>query len=207
MYQRAAKGAPIRTFMRPEGSPVGTSLLTGGVGIAGSCEIGLCRRAGTPNVAGMYSDAAARVRQHLEALGAVGEIRVLAEPVPTAAAAAAALGCDVGAIANSLIFEADGAPLLVVASGAHRVHPARLARRIGSGKIRRADPGFVLAHTGQAVGGVAPVGHPTPVRTVVDQALAAYPVVWAGGGDEHTMFATTFDELVKITGGTPADVD
>jgi prolyl-tRNA editing enzyme YbaK/EbsC (Cys-tRNA(Pro) deacylase) len=54
---------------------------------------------------------------------------------------------------------------------------------------------------------VAPVGHPTPVRTVVDQALAAYPVVWAGGGDEHTMFATTFDELVKITGGTPADVD
>jgi prolyl-tRNA editing enzyme YbaK/EbsC (Cys-tRNA(Pro) deacylase) len=167
----------------------------------------LCRRAGTPNVAGMYSDAAARVRQHLEALGAVGEIRVLAEPVPTAAAAAAALGCDVGAIANSLIFEADGAPLLVVASGAHRVHPVRLARRIGTGKIRRADPGFVLAQTGQAVGGVAPVGHPTPVRTVVDQALAAYPVVWAGGGDEHTMFATTFDELVKITGGTPADVD
>jgi prolyl-tRNA editing enzyme YbaK/EbsC (Cys-tRNA(Pro) deacylase) len=152
----------------------------------------------------MYSDAAARVRQHLEALGAVGEIRVLAEPVPTAIAAAAALGCEVGAIANSLIFEADGAPLLVVASGAHRVHAVRLAQRIGTGKIRRADPGFVLA---QAVGGVAPVGHPTPVRTVVDQALAAYPVVWAGGGDEHTMFATTFDELVKITRGTPADVD
>jgi prolyl-tRNA editing enzyme YbaK/EbsC (Cys-tRNA(Pro) deacylase) len=87
------------------------------------------------------------------------------------------------------------------------VHPVRLARRIGTGKIRRADPGFVLAQTGQAVGGVAPVGHPTPVRTVVDQALAAYPVVWAGGGDEHTMFTTTFDELVKITGGIPADVD
>jgi prolyl-tRNA editing enzyme YbaK/EbsC (Cys-tRNA(Pro) deacylase) len=156
----------------------------------------------------MYSDAGARVRQQLRAAGAVGEIRVLAEPVPTAAAAAAALGCEVGAIANSLIFEADGhSALLVVASGAHRVHPVRLARRIGTGKIRRADPGFVLAHTGQEVGGVAPVGHPTPVRTVVDQALAAYPVVWAGGGDEHTMFATTFDELVKITSGTPADVD
>jgi len=155
----------------------------------------------------MYSDAAARVRQHLETAGAVGEIRVLTEPVPTAAAAATALDCEVGAIANSLIFEADGAPLLVVASGAHRVHPARLARRIGTGKIRRADPGFVLASTGQEVGGVAPIGHPTPVRTVVDQALTGYPVVWAGGGDEHTMFATTFDELVKITGGTPADVD
>src|ERR1700683_2589821 len=116
----------------------------------------------------MYSDAAARVRQHLEA---------------------------------------HGAPLLVVPSGAHRVHPVRLARRIVTGKIRRADPGFVLAHTGQAVGGVAPVGHPTPVRTVVDQALAACPVVWAGGGAEYTMLATTFDELVKITGGIPADVD
>jgi prolyl-tRNA editing enzyme YbaK/EbsC (Cys-tRNA(Pro) deacylase) len=154
-----------------------------------------------------YSEAAAAVRKHLAEAGAAGEIRLLSEPVPTAAAAATALGCDVGAIANSLIFEADGAALLVVASGSHRVHPGRLARRIGTGKIRRADPGFVLAHTGQEVGGVAPVGHPSPLRTVVDQALAAYPVVWAGGGDEYTMFATSFDELVKITSGTPADVD
>jgi prolyl-tRNA editing enzyme YbaK/EbsC (Cys-tRNA(Pro) deacylase) len=153
------------------------------------------------------TDASAKVQQQLSAAGFAGEVRVLPEPVPTAAAAAAALACEVGAIANSLIFEADGAALLVVASGAHRVHPGRLARRLGTGKIRRADPGFVLAHTGQEVGGVAPVGHPSPVRTVVDRALAAYPVVWAGGGDEHTMFSTNFDELVKITGGTPADVD
>jgi prolyl-tRNA editing enzyme YbaK/EbsC (Cys-tRNA(Pro) deacylase) len=155
----------------------------------------------------MGTDASAKVRERLTAAGLAGEIRVLPEPVPTAAAAAAALACEVGAIANSLVFEADGAALLVVASGAHRVHPGRLARRLGTGKIRRADPGFVLAHTGQEVGGVAPVGHPWPVRTVIDQALAAYPVVWAGGGDEHTMFSTSFDELVKITGGTPADVD
>jgi prolyl-tRNA editing enzyme YbaK/EbsC (Cys-tRNA(Pro) deacylase) len=154
----------------------------------------------------MYSDTASKVRQQLEAAGAAGEIKVLAEPVPTAAAAAEALGCEVGAIANSLIFEVDGAALLVLASGAHRVHPGRLARRIGTGKIRRADPGFVLAHTGQEVGGVAPVGHPSPLRTVVDEALAAYPIVWAGGGDEYTMFATSFDELVKLTDGTPADV-
>jgi prolyl-tRNA editing enzyme YbaK/EbsC (Cys-tRNA(Pro) deacylase) len=153
------------------------------------------------------TDASAKVREQLTEAGFAGEIRVLPEPVPTAAAAAAALACEVGAIANSLIFEADGAALLVVASGAHRVHLGRLARRLGTGKIRRADPGFVLAHTGQEVGGVAPVGHPSPVPTVVDQALAAYPVVWAGGGDEHTMFSTSFDELVKLTGGTPADVD
>jgi prolyl-tRNA editing enzyme YbaK/EbsC (Cys-tRNA(Pro) deacylase) len=146
------------------------------------------------------------VREQLAASGADGEIRVLPEPVPTAAAAAAALGCEVGAIANSLIFAADGAPLLVVASGAHRVHLERLARRIGVGKVKRADPVFVVSHTGQEVGGVAPVGHPSPLRTVVDQALAEYPLVWAGGGDEYTMFATTFDELVKITGGTPAEV-
>jgi prolyl-tRNA editing enzyme YbaK/EbsC (Cys-tRNA(Pro) deacylase) len=155
----------------------------------------------------MCMGASAKVREQLTAAGFAGEIRVLPEPVPTADAAAAALACEVGAIANSLIFEADGAALLVVASGAHRVHLGRLARRLGTGKIRRADPGFVLDHTGQEVGGVAPVGHPSPVPTVVDQALAAYPVVWAGGGDEHTMFSTSFDELVKITGGTPADVD
>ncbi len=146
------------------------------------------------------------MREQLAASGADGEIRVLQEPVPTAAAAAAALGCEVGAIANSLIFAADGAALLVVASGAHRVHLERLARRIGVAKIRRADPAFVVAHTGQEIGGVAPVGHPSPLRAVVDQDLAEYPVVWAGGGDEHTMFATTFDELLKLTGGTPVDV-
>jgi len=155
----------------------------------------------------MCTGASAKVREQLTSAGFTGEIRVLPEPVPTAAAAAAALACEVGAIANSLIFETDGTALLVVASGAHRVHPGRLARRLGTGKIRRADPGFVLAHTGQEVGGVAPVGHPSPVPAVVDLALAAYPVVWAGGGDEHTMFSTSFDELVKITGGTPADVD
>jgi prolyl-tRNA editing enzyme YbaK/EbsC (Cys-tRNA(Pro) deacylase) len=154
----------------------------------------------------MCTDASAKVRDQLAAAGFVGEMRVLPEPVPTAAAAAAALRCEVGAIANSLIFEADGAALLVVASGAHRVHTERLARRLGTGKIRRASPEFVLAHTGQEVGGVAPVGHPSPVRTVVDRALADYPVVWAGGGDEYAMFATSFDELVKITGGAPADV-
>ena len=147
------------------------------------------------------------VEQALKAAGAAGDIKLFPEPVPTAAVAAATLGCEVGAIANSLVFEADGDALLVLASGAHRVHTGRLARRLGTGKIRQADPGFVLAHTGQAVGGVAPVGHPRPLRTVVDRTLASYPVVWAGAGDERAMFATSFDELVKITGGTPGDVD
>ena len=154
----------------------------------------------------MEPDPAQTVRRALELAGGTGEVRTFPEPVPTAAVAAAVLGCEVGAIANSLVFQADGDALLVLASGAHRVHTGRLARLLGTGKIRPATPDFVLTHTGQRVGGVAPVGHPRPLRTVVDQALASYPVVWAGGGDEWTMFATSYSELVTITGGTPAEV-
>ncbi|HTW03859.1 MAG TPA: YbaK/EbsC family protein [Streptosporangiaceae bacterium] len=155
----------------------------------------------------MYTATVSTVHEHLRAAGATGEIKVLNAPVPTAAAAADALGCDTGAIANSLVFETDGEALLVLASGGHRVHTGRLARRLGTGKIRQATPDFVLAHTGQAVGGVAPVGHPEPLRTVVDEALAAYQVVWAGAGDENAMFSTSFGELVRITNGTPLEVD
>ena len=72
--------------------------------------------------------------------------------------------------------------------------------------MKRADPGFVREATGQVIGGVAPVGHPRPLRTLVDQWLGAYDVVWAAAGHPHTVFPTSFAELVRITGGTPADV-
>ena len=135
-----------------------------------------------------------------------GDIRELPEPAPTAAAAAAQLGCEVGAIANSLIFNADGAPLLVLTSGAHRVDAGRVAALIGADKVERADPEFVRRSTGQGIGGVAPVGHPAPLRTLVDAELASYDVVWAAAGHAHTVFATSFGELLRITGGTPATV-
>ena len=150
----------------------------------------------------MPSSAVAQVAAALEAAGADAELRTFAEPVPTAAAAAVVLGCQIGAIANSLVFVADGEPLLVLASGAHRVDTALLARRLGLGRIRRASPDFVLQHAGQEVGGVAPVGHPSPLRTVIDADLAAYPVLWAGGGDHLTMFATSFEQLLELTKGT-----
>lgn len=150
----------------------------------------------------MISSPVAAVEAALRAAGVEPELRTFSESVPTAVAAAAALGCEVGAIANSLVFARDSAPLLVLASGAHRVDTAGLARRLGSGKIRRASPEFVLEHTGQQVGGVAPVGHPRPVPTVIDADLAQFGVLWAGGGDKYTMFATSFDELVAMTGGT-----
>ena len=142
----------------------------------------------------------------LRNLGVAGQVRELPEPAPTAATAAAQLGCEVGAIANSLIFDADGAPLLVMTSGAHRVDTPRVAALTGVSAVSRADARSVREWTGQAIGGVAPVGHPRPVRTVVDTWLEKYDVVWAAGGHSHTVFPTSFAELVRITGGTPAEV-
>ena len=149
---------------------------------------------------------AEHVARCLAELSVPGEVRELPEPAPTAATAAAQLGCDVGAIANSLLFAADGEPLLVLTSGAHRVNTEKVAAELGAAAVTRADPDFVYASTGQRIGGVAPVGHPAPVRTLVDNALAGYPLVWAAAGHAHTVFPTTFDELVRITAGTPADV-
>jgi prolyl-tRNA editing enzyme YbaK/EbsC (Cys-tRNA(Pro) deacylase) len=149
---------------------------------------------------------ATHVVEVLRELGVPGQMKELPEPAPTAAAAADQLGCEVGAIANSLIFMADGEPLLVLTSGAHRVDTKRVAALVGVGKLKRADPDFVTSATGQLVGGVAPVGHPAGIRTVVDAWLGKHEVVWAGGGDKHTMFPTSLDELVRITDGLVAEV-
>ncbi len=136
----------------------------------------------------------------------VARMRVLPDAVTTAAAAAAALGVEVGQIANSLVFDADGDPLLVLTSGAHRVDTGKVAALVGAERVRRASPEFVRAATGQVIGGVAPVGHPAPIRTLVDRALAQYDEVWAAGGVAHAVFPSTFAELVEVTGGEPADV-
>ena len=149
---------------------------------------------------------AEHVASELRALGVSGQVRELPEPAPTAATAAAQLGCPVGAIANSLVFSGDGEPLLILTSGAHRVDIAKVAAEAGVERLGRADPEFVYASTGQRIGGVAPVGHPKPIRTLVDTALQPYEVVWAAAGHAHTVFPTSFAELVRITGGTPVDV-
>mgnify|MGYP000046291958 FL=1 len=146
---------------------------------------------------------AAALREH----GVSGEITVFAEATPTAATAAAQLGCEVGAIANSLIFDADGEPLLVLTSGAHRVDTGLIAETAGAARVRRATPDFVRAATGQVIGGVAPIGHPAPVRTLVDVWLDRYEVVWAAAGHPHTVFPTSFAELVRVTGGAPVEVE
>jgi len=144
--------------------------------------------------------AVSRVLADLRAAGVSGEVRWLDDSAKTAVEAASALGIEVGAIANSLIFTIDGEPLLVLTSGAHRVDTAWLGQQLG-GTIARADAALVKEATGQVIGGVAPVGHPKPVRTIVDTALAEFDEVWAAAGHAHTVFPTTFAELVSMTGG------
>jgi len=147
-----------------------------------------------------------RVADALAGHGLAPEIVWFDDAVTTAQLAADALGVQVGQIANSLVFTIDDEPILVLTSGAHRVDTDWLGDRLG-GTIRRASKETVKAATGQVIGGVAPVGHPVPVRTIVDVQLAEYPEVWAAAGHAKTVFPTTFAELVRITGGTPSPVE
>ena len=147
-----------------------------------------------------------RVREALDAAGVTGRIVETIDASPTAATAAAQLDIEVGQVANSLIFDADGEPLLVLTSGQHKADTHRLAELVGAHSVHRPNADFVREHTGQPIGGVAPVGHPKRLRTIVDTQLAAWPVVWAAGGHPHYVFPTSFDELLRITDGTPFDV-
>ncbi|GAA1941124.1 YbaK/EbsC family protein [Microbacterium aoyamense] len=143
----------------------------------------------------------------IRAAGIQGDIVVLPDAASTAPLAAAALGVEVGAIANSLVFWSDDEPLLVMTSGAHRVDTDALAARLGRDRIVRATAEQVRAATGQAIGGVAPAGHPSRLTTIVDADLAAFDEIWAAGGTPHTVFPMTYDQLVALTGGTVTKVD
>ena len=141
-----------------------------------------------------------------------GRIVVLPDSVHTAQLAAEALDCEVGAIANSLLFAADtGAegdePVLILTSGAHRVDTDKVAADIGVQKLKRAKPEFVREHTGQVIGGVSPIAHPNPVRTFLDPALKQYDVVWAAAGHPAAVFSSTYEELREMTGATEIEVN
>lgn len=146
-----------------------------------------------------------RFRTELASRGGSGRIVVLPDSVHTAALAAEALGCEVGAIANSLLFAATtptGAtrPVLVLTSGAHRVDTALVAASIEMAALKRATPEFVREHTGQVIGGVSPIAHPQPIPTFLDPALRAYDEIWAAAGHPAAVFSTTYDELRSMTG-------
>jgi prolyl-tRNA editing enzyme YbaK/EbsC (Cys-tRNA(Pro) deacylase) len=152
------------------------------------------------------SPRAAAVARLLAEAGAPGQVQELPGSARTAADAAAQLGVPVGAIANSLVFDVDGNPLLVLTSGAHRVDEAQVAALLGVPRLTRATPEFVRTHTGQPIGGVAPIGHPEPIGTLVDVELARHERVWAAAGHPHAVFPTTYEELLRLTGGTAAEV-
>ena len=151
--------------------------------------------------------AIARFREAHAARAGAGEIVILPDSVHTAALAAEALGCEVGAIANSLLFDAAGEPILILTSGAHRVDTAATAERIGVPALKRATPEFVREHTGHVIGGVSPLGHPAPVPTWLDVELRRYDEIWAAAGHPAAVFSTTYDELLAMTGATEVRVD
>lgn len=141
------------------------------------------------------------VQRHLEAAGVQAAIRVLPDSARTAAEAAAAIGCEVAAIANSLVFVADGAPVLVMTSGGRRVDLEVLRESIDADEVAMAPASVVREATGQAIGGVAPAGHPTSLRTFIDESLASHDEIWAAAGHPHTVMPLTFEILRTLTRG------
>jgi prolyl-tRNA editing enzyme YbaK/EbsC (Cys-tRNA(Pro) deacylase) len=147
-----------------------------------------------------------RVQAALDAAGSSAVVRELPGSTRTSQEAAAALGVAAGQIAKSLVFLADGVPVMVVASGADRVDTSRLAGHLGVRRISRADAARVKEATGYSIGGVSPAGLDGRLRVVVDRALAPFDVVWAAAGTPNSVFPTSFAELLFITGGEEADV-
>ena len=149
----------------------------------------------------------ARFRKEHANRGGMGNIVILPDSVHTAALAAEALGCEVGAIANSLLFDAGGAPVLILTSGSHRVDTAKVCAELGLPQLARAKPEFVREHTGQVIGGVSPIAHPTAVPTWLDRELRRYDVILAAAGHPAAVYSTTYDELLAMTGATEVDVE
>ena len=154
----------------------------------------------------MTASATDRVRETLAALGIATEIVEFPQGTRTAQDAATAIGTTLGQIVKSLVFLADGRPVLVLTSGRNRVDTAKLARAIGANRIERADADRVRAETGFAIGGVPPVGHATPMETFIDQDLLAYDVIFAAAGTPTAIFPIAPGELIRATDGRSADL-
>jgi len=150
-----------------------------------------------------------RVRRALSVAGLDSDqIHELPADTSTAEAAAQAVGAPLGSIVKSLIFLADGAPLLVLVSGDGRADLKRMRSLLGLSKrrLRIAQPAEVLQHTGFEVGGVPPVGHRPPLRTLIDRTLGRFDTVWAAAGNAHAVFPIAYEQLVTITQGEIMDL-
>ena len=150
---------------------------------------------------------AARVQEALAALGLSYRVLVLERSARTSAEAAVAVGCTVAQIAKSLVFRraGGGAPVLVIASGAGRVDEALVSSALGT-PIEKADADYVRTVTGFAIGGIAPIGHSTPIETLIDRDLLAHTELWAAAGHPNALFKLAPDDLVKMTSGRVVSV-
>jgi prolyl-tRNA editing enzyme YbaK/EbsC (Cys-tRNA(Pro) deacylase) len=155
------------------------------------------------------SGAHPRFAAALEELG-LGELHTRVRRFPdatrTAAEAAAAIGCELSQICKSLVFAADGEPVLVLMDGASRVDVERVREELGAEKVTRAKPDIVRETTGYAIGGVPPFGHRTRTRVLADRGLLDHDTVWAAAGTPHTVFPIAPESLVAHAGGTLVDV-
>jgi prolyl-tRNA editing enzyme YbaK/EbsC (Cys-tRNA(Pro) deacylase) len=145
-----------------------------------------------------------RVSAKLKELGVEGEVHVLSDSARTAQEAADALGILVGQVASSIVFKLDDeSPLLVITSGRHRVDTKLVAEKLGIAKLHRVDADYVKEKSGFSIGGVSPVGWISPATILIDEALNDYEVVWAAAGHPHSVYPTTFAELLECTGAKP----
>ncbi len=150
---------------------------------------------------------ALRMAALLSKVGVAEQVVEFEQPTRTSAEAAAALGCDVAQIAKSVVFRglASGQAVVVVTSGANRVSEAKVAAIVGEA-LGRADADFVRNSTGFVIGGVAPIGHATTTKVVLDEDLKRHDRIWAAAGTPFSMFPLKGDELQSITGADWADV-
>ncbi|MCC0097768.1 YbaK/EbsC family protein [Streptomyces flavotricini] len=147
-----------------------------------------------------------RFAQALAELGLDVGVRTFPDGTRTAADAAAAIGCELGQIAKSLVFAADGVPVVVLVDGASRVDVDAVRRELGAQEVTRADAALVRETTGYAIGGVPPFGHRTRTRVLADHSLLAHEVVWAAAGTPHSVFPMPPRELIAHAGAALADV-
>ncbi|KPC84094.1 MULTISPECIES: YbaK/EbsC family protein [Streptomyces] len=152
------------------------------------------------------SDAHPRFAEALRELGLQVEVRRFPDAVRTAVQAAAAIGCELSQIVKSLIFEADGVPVLVLMDGSSRVDVERVRTEIGAAEVARAGAGLVRETTGYAIGGVPPFGHLTKTRVLADRGLLGHTEVWAAAGHPHAVFRLDPATLIELAGGTLVDV-
>jgi prolyl-tRNA editing enzyme YbaK/EbsC (Cys-tRNA(Pro) deacylase) len=146
-----------------------------------------------------------RVADALKAAGVDAEIREMPDSSRTAEEAAAAIGTTVPKIVKSLVFLADGAPILALVSGSNRLDTDRLGAVLGM-TITRADANTVRSATGFAIGGVAPLGHSTALDVLIDRDLLQFDQVWAAAGTPHAVFPISPQQLVQATGGQVVDL-